>query len=101
MSLALNPRRWQVAGAASHGTRTPCGAPSRRRMSIRASPGVGRGCCGRRRVVVAEWRDAGALMQDHIDNAAIDPMLEGGEGVRSPTPGTTYRWPGWAWRTTG
>jgi permuted papain-like amidase YaeF/Yiix C92 family enzyme len=28
-------------------------------------------------VVVAEWRDAGALMQDHIDNAAIDAMLEG------------------------
>jgi len=30
-------------------------------------------------VVVAEWRDAGALMQDHIDNAAIDAMLEGAE----------------------
>src|SRR5204863_297973 len=28
---------------------------------------------------VAEWRDAGALMQDHIDNAAIDAMLEGAE----------------------
>src|SRR2546427_3814776 len=30
-------------------------------------------------VVVAEWRDAGTLMQDHIDNAAIDAMLEGAE----------------------
>jgi hypothetical protein len=30
-------------------------------------------------VVVAEWRDAGALMKDHIDNAAIDAMLEGAE----------------------
>ena len=30
-------------------------------------------------VVVAEWRDAGALMQDHIDNAAIAAMLEGAE----------------------
>lgn len=30
-------------------------------------------------VVVAEWRDAAALMQDHIDNAAIDAMLEGAE----------------------
>jgi Permuted papain-like amidase enzyme, YaeF/YiiX, C92 family len=30
-------------------------------------------------VVVAEWRDARALMQDHIDNAAIDAMLEGAE----------------------
>ena len=30
-------------------------------------------------VVVAEWRDPGALMQDHIDNAAIDAMLEGAE----------------------
>jgi hypothetical protein len=30
-------------------------------------------------VVVAEWRDAGALMQDHVDNAVIDAMLEGAE----------------------
>ncbi len=30
-------------------------------------------------VVVAEWRDAAALMQDHIDNAAIEAMLEGAE----------------------
>ena len=30
-------------------------------------------------VVVAEWRDAGTLMQDHIDNAAIEAMLEGAE----------------------
>ena len=30
-------------------------------------------------VVVAEWRDGGALMKDHIDNAAIDAMLEGAE----------------------
>ena len=30
-------------------------------------------------VVVAEWRDAGALAADHIDNAVIDVMLEGAE----------------------
>jgi hypothetical protein len=30
-------------------------------------------------VVVAEWRDPEALMQDHIDNAATDAMLEGAE----------------------
>jgi hypothetical protein len=29
--------------------------------------------------VVAEWRDPGALMADHIDNAVIDAMLEGAE----------------------
>jgi hypothetical protein len=27
-------------------------------------------------VVVAEWRDPSALLQDHIDNAAVDAMLE-------------------------
>jgi hypothetical protein len=30
-------------------------------------------------VVVAEWRDPGTLMSDHIDNAVIDAMLEGAE----------------------
>ena len=30
-------------------------------------------------VVVAEWRDAQSLFQDHIDNAVIDAMLEGAE----------------------
>ncbi|MGH7614273.1 MAG: YiiX/YebB-like N1pC/P60 family cysteine hydrolase [Gemmatimonadales bacterium] len=30
-------------------------------------------------VVVAEWRDAASLFQDHIDNAVIDAMLEGAE----------------------
>lgn len=30
-------------------------------------------------VVVAEWRDPGALRDDHIDNAVIDVMLEGAE----------------------
>jgi len=30
-------------------------------------------------VVVAEWRDARALLQDHIDNAVVDAMLEGAE----------------------
>ncbi len=30
-------------------------------------------------VVVAEWREPGALMNDHIDNAVIDAMLEGAE----------------------
>src|SRR5207244_1880859 len=45
-------------------------------------------------VVVAEWRDAGALMQDHIDNAAIDAMLEGaqrGDGFSSTWPGPRRR----------
>lgn len=38
--------------------------------------------------VVAEWRDPTALVQDHIDNAVIDAMLEGAErGDR-----LTYRW---------
>jgi hypothetical protein len=27
-------------------------------------------------VVVAEWRDAGALREDHIDNAVVDALLE-------------------------
>ena len=39
-------------------------------------------------VVVAEWRDAGALLQDHIDNAAIDAMLEGAEAGDA----LSYRW---------
>ncbi len=30
-------------------------------------------------VVVAEWRDTGALLADHVDNAVIDVMLEGAE----------------------
>ncbi len=30
-------------------------------------------------VVVAEWRGAASLRQDHIDNAVIDAMLEGAE----------------------
>lgn len=30
-------------------------------------------------VVVAEWREPATLMQDHIDNAVIDAMLEGAE----------------------
>ena len=30
-------------------------------------------------VVVAEWRDAAALFDDHVDNAVIDAMLEGAE----------------------
>jgi preprotein translocase subunit Sec61beta len=30
-------------------------------------------------VVVAEWRDAATLFQDHLDNAVIDAMLEGAE----------------------
>lgn len=30
-------------------------------------------------VVVAEWRDPAALLDDHIDNAVIDVMLEGAE----------------------
>jgi hypothetical protein len=30
-------------------------------------------------VVVAEWRDAAALLRDHIDNAVIDAMLEGAD----------------------
>lgn len=30
-------------------------------------------------VVVAEWHDAGALWDDHVDNAVIDAMLEGAE----------------------
>lgn len=39
-------------------------------------------------VVVAEWRDPGTLAQDHVDNAAIDAMLEGAErGDR-----LTYPW---------
>ncbi len=29
--------------------------------------------------VVAEWRDRGALFDDHVDNAVIDAMLEGAE----------------------
>ena len=29
--------------------------------------------------VVAEWRDAGALFDDHLDNAVTDAMLEGAE----------------------
>ncbi len=39
-------------------------------------------------VVVAEWRDPGALQADHVDNAVIDAMLEGAEaGDR-----LTYPW---------
>ena len=30
-------------------------------------------------VVVAEWRDPATLLDDHIDNAIIDAMLEGAE----------------------
>lgn len=30
-------------------------------------------------VVIAEWRDPEALLQDHVDNAVIDAMLEGAE----------------------
>jgi len=30
-------------------------------------------------VVVAEWRDPGSLAADHVDNAAVDAMLEGAE----------------------
>jgi hypothetical protein len=30
-------------------------------------------------VVVAEWRDATALLQDHIDNAVLDVMLDGAD----------------------
>jgi len=56
-------------------------------------------------VVVAEWRDAGALMQDHIDNAAIDAMLEGAERGRLSYPCTScparlakaYSWVSGAW----
>ena len=29
--------------------------------------------------VVAEWRDAGALLADHVDNAVTDAMLEGAD----------------------
>jgi len=39
-------------------------------------------------VVVAEWRDARALMQDHIDNAVVDAMLEGAEAGDA----LTYPW---------
>ena len=39
-------------------------------------------------VVVAEWRDARALMQDHIDNASVDAMLEGAEAGDA----LTYPW---------
>jgi hypothetical protein len=39
-------------------------------------------------VVVAEWRDAGALLKDHIDNAVIDAMLEGAEVGDA----LSYRW---------
>lgn len=42
--------------------------------------------------VVAEWRDAAALLQDHIDNAVVDAMLEradAGEDV----PYAWYRLP--------
>jgi len=39
-------------------------------------------------VVVAEWRDPGALLKDHIDNAVIDAMLEGAEAG----DGLTYPW---------
>lgn len=38
-------------------------------------------------VVVAEWRDASALLQDHVDNAVVDGMLEradAGEDTRYP-----------------
>jgi hypothetical protein len=30
-------------------------------------------------VVVAEWRDAASLFQDHVDNAVTDAMLEGAD----------------------
>lgn len=39
--------------------------------------------------VVAEWRDPEALLQDHVDNAVIDVMLEGAE--RGERIG--YAWP--------
>lgn len=39
--------------------------------------------------VVAEWRDPEALLQDHVDNAVIDAMLEGAE--RGEQIG--YSWP--------
>ena len=38
-------------------------------------------------VVVAEWRDPGALKQDHLDNAVLDAMLEGADqGVELDYP---------------
>ncbi len=39
-------------------------------------------------VVVAEWRDPGALLADHVDNAVVDAMLEAAERG-GPLP---YRW---------
>jgi permuted papain-like amidase YaeF/Yiix C92 family enzyme len=39
-------------------------------------------------VVVAEWRDPATLLDDHIDNAVIDAMLEGAEAG----DGLTYPW---------
>src|SRR3989442_10137944 len=36
-------------------------------------------------VVVAEWRDPGALMPAHIHNATIDPTLEGAEAGEAPS----------------
>jgi Permuted papain-like amidase enzyme, YaeF/YiiX, C92 family len=52
--------------------------------------------------VVAEWRDAAALFEDHIDNAVTDAMLEGAErGDRLTYP--WYQLPmarllkGWSW----
>jgi len=52
--------------------------------------------------VVAEWRDAATLFEDHIDNAVTDAMLEGAErGDRLTYP--WYQLPvarllkGWSW----
>ncbi len=39
-------------------------------------------------VVVAEWRDPATLLNDHIDNAVIDAMLEGAEAG----DGLPYPW---------
>ncbi|MDH4043305.1 MAG: YiiX/YebB-like N1pC/P60 family cysteine hydrolase [Gemmatimonadota bacterium] len=39
-------------------------------------------------VVVAEWRDPTALMQDHIDNAVLDVMLDGADAGED----LTYSW---------
>jgi hypothetical protein len=39
-------------------------------------------------VVVAEWRDAASLSQDHVDNAVTDAMLEGADRG----DGLTYPW---------
>ena len=43
-------------------------------------------------VVVAEWRDPATLLQDHIDNAVIDAMLEGADSG-NVLPYTWYQLP--------